>query len=204
MGSPTTRSVEAADLDGDGDMDTLAATSGGVSWYENADGRGRFGTQNLISDRRATVVFATDVDTDGDLDVLYMTTEVSAEGKRQSRVVWHENVDGRATFGQPQQFTIGNSAVPVAIADVDGDGDQDVIAVSSVGALTWYENDLRIVGDANGDDVFNQLDIIQVLQAGKFRTGEPATWEEGDWNADAVFDRLDIVAALQAGDFDTA
>jgi hypothetical protein len=61
---------------------------------------------------------------------------------------------------------------------------------------------IRVVpGDANGDGVFNQLDIQQVSQAGKYLTGRPATFAEGDWNGDGVFDQLDIVAALQAGRF---
>ena len=66
-------------------------------------------------------------------------------------------------------------------------------------------------GDANRDFTFDQLDIVQVLQAGKYLAGESATWGEGDWNAgpggypgappagDGLFDQLDIVAALQTG-----
>ena len=39
------RSVYATDLDGDGDMDVLSASScdGKIAWYENTDGRGTFG-----------------------------------------------------------------------------------------------------------------------------------------------------------------
>ena len=57
----------------------------------------------------------------------------------------------------------------------------------------------QIPGDANGDGVFGQLDITQVLQAAKYGTGQPATFAEGDWNGDGVFDELDIVLALQSG-----
>ena len=42
---------------------------------------------------------------------------------------------------------------------------------------------------------------MQVLQAAKYLTGEPATFEEGDWNEDGVFDQLDIVVALQTGTY---
>ncbi len=38
------------------------------------------------------------------------------------------------------------------------------------------------VGDANADGLFNQFDIIQVLNAGKYGNVLPATWSEGDWN----------------------
>lgn len=54
-------------------------------------------------------------------------------------------------------------------------------------------------GDADGDLLFCQSDIIQVLQAGAYQNGQPAEWTQGDWNGDGLFDRLDIVAALQMG-----
>ena len=55
-----------------------------------------------------------------------------------------------------------------------------------------------VQGDSNNDGVFDQLDIVQVLQASKYQTGTRAEWTDGDWNGDGVFDRLDIVAALQS------
>ena len=59
-------------------------------------------------------------------------------------------------------------------------------------------------GDANGDGSFNQLDLIQVLVAGEYLPGEPATWGEGDWDGwnkpyqegDRLFNQRDIIAAL--------
>ena len=63
-------------------------------------------------------------------------------------------------------------------------------------------------GDANRDFTFGQLDIVRVLQAGKYLTGQRATWGEGDWNGapggypgnpprgNGLFDQLDIIAAL--------
>lgn len=60
---------------------------------------------------------------------------------------------------------------------------------------------VRVPGDSNEDGQFNQLDIVRVLQAGKYGTGQPASWSEGDWNGDGVFNQLDIVLALQAGTY---
>ena len=66
-------------------------------------------------------------------------------------------------------------------------------------------------GDANQDLSFDHLDIVQVLQAAKYLTGEPATWGEGDWDGapggepgnpppgNGQFDQLDIIAALSGG-----
>jgi len=58
-----------------------------------------------------------------------------------------------------------------------------------------------MVGDTNEDGRFNQLDLVQVLQAGKYNTGQPATFSEGDWNGDGLFDPLDLVTALQTGSY---
>ena len=64
--------IRFADVDGDGDVDVLAASSG-LYWYKN-DGSGSFekifvsdvgpGTGSVYS------VYAADVDGDGDMDVL--------------------------------------------------------------------------------------------------------------------------------------
>lgn len=56
-------------------------------------------------------------------------------------------------------------------------------------------------GDANGDSAFDLRDILQVLQAAKYLTGEAAAFDEGDWNGDGVFGQLDILAALETGNY---
>ena len=56
-------------------------------------------------------------------------------------------------------------------------------------------------GDANQDGQFDQLDVVVLLQAGKYNTAEAATFEEGDFNGDGSFDQLDIVAALQTANY---
>ena len=46
-------SVFAADFDGDGDMDLASASSqdNKIAWYENTDGKGTFGSQQIVSTR---------------------------------------------------------------------------------------------------------------------------------------------------------
>lgn len=203
------RSVYVADVDGDGDTDVLSASANDdtIAWYENIDSRGAFGPQKIISTAAdgAALVVTADLDEDGDVDVLSASVW-------DSRIVWYENRDGGGIFGPPQLITtVGQqgsilsaafSAQSVMATDMDGDGDIDVLAAPpSDGNITWYESFFPQPGDSNHDWRFDQLDIVQVLQAAKYLTEEPATFEEGDWNGDGVFDQLDIVAALQTGNY---
>jgi hypothetical protein len=79
--------------------------------------------------------------------------------------------------------------------------------------LTPGEGPALEAGDADRDYDFDQLDLVKVLVAGKYLTGEAATWGEGDWNAapggsqaeppvgDGQFNQLDIVAAALGDKF---
>jgi hypothetical protein len=60
---------------------------------------------------------------------------------------------------------------------------------------------LEQAGDANLDGVYDRDDVVQVLQAGKYNTGQSASWHEGDWNGDGVFNQLDIVEAQVDGTY---
>jgi hypothetical protein len=60
---------------------------------------------------------------------------------------------------------------------------------------------VRVIGDSNDDGKFDQADVRQVLQAGKYKTGQAATWADGDWTGDGLFDQLDIVAVLRSGNY---
>jgi hypothetical protein len=65
-------------------------------------------------------------------------------------------------------------------------------------------------GDADQDLDFDQIDLVKVQIAGKYLSGQSASWGEGDWDGapggtpgspppgDGRFDQLDIIAALNA------
>ena len=135
-------SVFAADLDGDGDTDLLSASSAqydsDVSWYENLDGQGTFSEQIVISADIETgdSVHAADLDGDGDLDVL-------SASRADDKVAWYENLDGAGDFSE--QVIISDTsegATTVVAADLDADGDFDVVAGSAAdNTVAWFEND---------------------------------------------------------------
>jgi hypothetical protein len=196
-------SVYAADVDGDGDVDVLSVGEAPMAWYENTDGKGTFGNQRVITPAvNGSSVYAADVDGDGDVDVFLGSYGLIND----SKIVWFENMDGRGTFGDQRVITTAaNGPRSVDVADVDGDGDLDVLSASSRdGKIAWYEQ--RELGDSNGDGVFNSSDLVRVFQTGKYEDGIPrnATFEEGDWNGDQEFDSADLLVALQFGVYETA
>jgi hypothetical protein len=128
--------VFAADLDGDSDLDVLSTAflSGWVSWYEN-DGAGHFGPTQFVSAVAYDIrdLHVEDLDGDGDADVLI------GAGFDPQYVAWHENLGG-GVFG-PEQVLVEwytGSAHTVLTADLDGDGDPDVL--STPGYVAWNEN----------------------------------------------------------------
>ncbi len=135
-------SVFAADLDGDGDSDLLSASSAqydsDVSWYENLDGAGTFSEQIVISAdiELGDSVHAADLDGDGDLDVL-------SASRSDNKVAWYENLDGEGDFSEQEIISdTSEGATSVVAADLDADGDFDVIAGSAFDdTVSWFEND---------------------------------------------------------------
>jgi hypothetical protein len=133
------RSVFSADLDGDGDNDVLSASVSDdkIAWYENTDGLGSFGPQQIIttSTDNAVSVFSADLDGDEDNDVL-------SASYLDDKIAWYENTDGLGSFG-PQQIisTVADGARSVFSIDLDGDGDNDVLSASRLDdKIAWYEN----------------------------------------------------------------
>ena len=197
-------SVAAADLNGDDDLDVLVGqfrTNGGssVDWFENVDPTGSFGPQQPISNQPdfPLSVVGADVDGDGDTDVLSASVN-------DDTVAWYENLDGAGSFG-PQRVISTSSDYPLSIfaADVDADGDVDMLAASFFDdGIAWYENtdgaagfgSVRQISDmADGaSDVFaadiDGDDDVDVLSAAY--VGDEIAWYENS-EPDGVGDACD-------------
>jgi hypothetical protein len=83
------------------------------------------------------------MDNDGDLDIL-------SASANDDTIAWYENLgdtddDGILDWTAADIATSANGARSVFAADIDNDGDMDVISASYVDdAIAWYENNAGI------------------------------------------------------------
>jgi uncharacterized repeat protein (TIGR01451 family) len=209
--------VITADVDGDGDLDILSSNK--LDWYENLDGLGSFGPQQVLAspgDLGAISIHVADLDNDGDLDV------VSGRGDSvNNAITWNKN-DGQGGFGNYIQFSMQpyEQAKSVRTADIDNDGDLDVIAALTSGTLVWYENldglgafgpinwvskQAREVKMVQAEDLDNDGDL-DLVSASQY-DDKVAWYENEDGNATFTRQRIvslsvDKAATVRAGDID--
>jgi len=131
--------VHAADLDGDGDVDipSVDTSPNQVLWFENSGAHPLTWTKRIIGTvNEPWSVFSADVDGDGDVDVL-----TASSGN--SLIAWHEN-NGASPPGWTTRTVSAScqGATAVRAADIDADGDIDVVGGCSGGSPSgrWYEN----------------------------------------------------------------
>jgi hypothetical protein len=106
------------DLDGDGDSDlAVVVPNVAVLIYSNG-GTGAFATPVTYPSSFGFGIVAADLDLDGDVDLT-----ASPEGVRLNQ--------GNGTFSPPSDRASLASSRPLASADLDGDGDQDLIGTNT-------------------------------------------------------------------------
>ena len=132
--------VHVADMDGDGDLDIVSASikDDTIAWYEN-DGAANPSWTAADIDTNADYAYGVhvaDLDGDGDLDIVSASIN-------DDTIAWYEN-DGAAdpSWSAADIATSADGALDVHVADMDGDGDLDIVSASITDdTIAWYEND---------------------------------------------------------------
>ncbi|HEU5181197.1 MAG TPA: VCBS repeat-containing protein [Candidatus Polarisedimenticolia bacterium] len=189
-GSPMiANAVAVLDVDRDGDPDVLSAgqDSDTIAWHENDGGLPpRFTTRIVTTSADfATGVYGADLDGDADVDLL-------SSSFFDDTVAWFEN-DGAIppSFIRHTISTSADGARSVFAADVDEDGDMDVLSASQNNAqVVWHVNDANFA-DIDFDGLRDELDcapangtafvIPREVSGVRFRSGTLL-----DWNSSVV------------------
>ncbi len=189
-----TQSCHPCDVDADGDIDVLGAAfdDNEIAWWENEGGDPITWTKQTIDGDFAGAhsVSAADVDGDGLMDAL------GAAFTDNDICIWRNEGGDPPTWMKFALDANFPGALIVHAADVDTDGDPDVLATAWVGDdVAWWENDAAggwakhvidqnyngawpvHTGDIDGDDRVDVVAAADVL--GGPGASAPITW----WDA---------------------
>jgi len=172
LGTNFLRELIIRDFDGDNDNDIAfvgsdgSGSGGQIGWLENLDGTATFGPKIVLYNDEASSIDAADMDGDGDLDIITGT-------ESSYLLAWFENTDGMGDFSS-RQIIISRGASglrDIEVADVDNDGDMDVVTGSWQNySLEWFENVNGIADSFAQKTITNSIDNISSVSLGDFNS----------------------------------
>ena len=170
------------DRDGDPDILTAGAQDDRIAWFENNGASPPRWTQRVVSTTAdtATSVHAADLDGDSDVDVL-------SSSAGDNTIAWYEN-DGASppSWTEHAISTTAMGARSVFAADLEEDGDVDVVSASQWDArIVWHVNESNYL-DADHDGMRDELDcapgdgtafvVPREVSGARFRSGTLLEW----------------------------
>jgi hypothetical protein len=162
--------VTLADINGDGALDLLindVPFINGFGYqlsYAPGNGDGTFGNSSVVESSYVVSDVATaDINGDGKLDIVLSAEEVAGSDITTGGIVTITG-NGDGTFNLPSMITTGDFFLGMQVADMNGDGNPDIVAtlnqtfgqpVENYGMVTW-------LGLGNGEFAgpINQLESL--------------------------------------------
>eukprot|EP00929_Paragymnodinium_shiwhaense_P036218 TRINITY_DN19440_c0_g1_i2.p1 TRINITY_DN19440_c0_g1~~TRINITY_DN19440_c0_g1_i2.p1 ORF type:complete len:1136 (+),score=120.67 TRINITY_DN19440_c0_g1_i2:82-3489(+) len=179
--------VSVADLDGDGDLDVLSASSGDntVAWYENLGGGKFCEVKNIVdaNSKGVRTVIAADLNEDGHLDL-------AVASKDDGSITWYKN-DGKQSFEKIVIDSTAKGAYSLVAEDVDKDGHIDLVTAANM--------------EGHPDNGEGEGGMVSFYRNGAFADGELCNFQKvrvtaGGSGASAEYDWF--VLSVWAGDLD--
>jgi len=131
-----------ADFDGDGRLDLAVAATNGLVYLWRGNGDATFTdtgrTLATINNWAAVTLAATDIDGDGDPDLVAGSDH--GPGVPAPVTVWINDGAGAFTPAAPLRAAGMGQTFGLAAADIDGDGDPDLLAAHTDGGLSIHRN----------------------------------------------------------------
>ena len=128
----------SSDINGDEIDDIIFASGFGTShghigWFENISDFEFSDYYTIVGDSESFIkdFHVGDLDGDGDQDIVYSTA---------SEIFWLNNLDGLGSFSDPILIYEDMNIPLLELADVDIDGDLDIVAVVFYSGDFWFEN----------------------------------------------------------------
>ncbi|OUJ68774.1 FG-GAP-like repeat-containing protein [Hymenobacter crusticola] len=161
--------IVAGDVDGDGDLDLLTASTNNTVNVRLNSGNGTYsGSQNVPVGAIAQDLRLGDVDNDGDLDLVSVSVQTNAVSVRLN--------NGQGIFSGTQEVPVGGSPQSLTLGDVDGDGDFDLVTANNASTASVRLN--------NGNGTFNP--VGQQVSVGTSAIGVVLGDVDGDGDLDLL------------------